>query len=124
MTLTIFNSGITALTNYLIETNSTVIQEFSGVEEVDYLEVCDFLGYQLDQLLEEQFDTFICLNHLSYAENKDWIIDNRGIKELTEYLNINYETTSESELCMYLKQQLDAICTKLLGFDNILAYID
>ena len=138
MEFAIQNKGIKELTNYLIATDNTTIQEFLGVENLDELDVCEYLAHWLDERLEDYFDTFVCLNHASWSRDKDWKIEATGIRELTEYLNTltnddRYEISledvteeydvNELDVCKWIEKQIDDICEKTVSYEEITKYI-
>ena len=137
MTFIIQNKGIKHLMTHLLENNDKTIENFLNIDEIDELNVCEYLAHWLDERLEDYFDTFVCLHHSSWAKDKDWKIEDNGIKELTDHLNMladdeRYEYALETvteedyidqlDVCMWIEEQLEDICENALSFDRIKDY--
>lgn len=141
MEFRISNKGIKAIYNKVMETSNEDIISYFGYNDPNNLlliDICQYLGDILDDALEDDFDTFVCLTYLSYSDKSDWIITENGIRDLTNHLNMIKEDSKyedaidlvsaeeeihEGDVCNYILNRLSRAIEYILDFNDLSRYV-
>lgn len=141
MSYIIKQSGIDALTNHIIDNFCLTDEQwkltdlFGSTEEPTDLDICDFLEWNLNEVLDESIGTWIT-PFVEYGKERGWIIKDESIQDIVTFVNTEIdaikrsklfrvdrgENVTYSDICEYIDDIIYLVCRNSFNFDDIQKY--